>query len=214
MMKRTSTFWSLDILQRRPAFGKALKCYMITIYTENNLFWFNSWSTVSYYFKSYSSEFHTALIEFTVSLCRKPIERFRSRGKQLCYTNLLEKRNFLQKKKVQFPQDWFETPTWPPFYWFGTRHVAKLYTTITQTTSHLLILCRVWTFPAHLPKHTMNQVLYNYKVGFKQLFKKYRNTTLQYTSLLRENRRLVGLFKNLWESSAVEIAAKMYQLRI
>ena len=107
------------------------------------------------------------------------------------YTNLLEKRIFLQKKKVQFPQDWFETPTWPPCHWFGTpiwrtwRHVAKFYTTITQTTSHLLILCRVWTFPAHLPKHTMNQGLYNYKVGFKQLFKTYWNTTLQYTSLLR-----------------------------
>ena len=26
----------------------------------------------------------------------------------------------LHKKRVQLPQDWFETPTWPPFHCFGT----------------------------------------------------------------------------------------------
>ena len=54
----------------------------------------------------------------------------------------------------------------------------------------------------------MNQGLYNYKVGFKQLFKtsKYHLTIYFFAP--------VGLFKNLWESSAVDIAAKMYQLRI
>ena len=30
------------------------------------------------------------------------------------------KRKFLHKKKVQLPQDWFGTPTWPPFHCFGT----------------------------------------------------------------------------------------------
>ena len=28
--------------------------------------------------------------------------------------------SFRQKKKSSFPQDWFETPTWPPFYSFKT----------------------------------------------------------------------------------------------
>ena len=34
--------------------------------------------------------------------------------------NLLEKRKRLHKKRVQVPQDWFGTPTWPPSYCFGT----------------------------------------------------------------------------------------------
>ena len=44
------------------------------------------------------------------------------------------KRKRLQKKRVQLPQDWFGTPTWPPFHWFGTPiclpwgHVKTLYT--------------------------------------------------------------------------------------
>ena len=43
------------------------------------------------------------------------------------------KRKRLHKKKVQLPQDWFWTPTWPPFYCSGTpvwppwRHVKTLY---------------------------------------------------------------------------------------
>ena len=30
------------------------------------------------------------------------------------------KRKCLHKKRVQLPQDWFGTPTWPPFHCFGT----------------------------------------------------------------------------------------------
>ena len=43
------------------------------------------------------------------------------------------KRNRLHKKRVQLPQDWLGTLTWPPFHWFGTsiwppwRHVKTLY---------------------------------------------------------------------------------------
>ena len=43
------------------------------------------------------------------------------------------RRNRLHKKRVQFPQDWLGTLTWPPFHWFGTsiwppwRHVKTLY---------------------------------------------------------------------------------------
>ena len=49
------------------------------------------------------------------------------------------KRKSLHKKRVQLPEDWFGTPTWPPFHCFGTpiwppwRHVKTLY--------------RVWTMP-------------------------------------------------------------------
>ena len=43
------------------------------------------------------------------------------------------KRKRLHKKRVQLPQDWFGTPTWPSFHCFGTpiwppwRHVKTLY---------------------------------------------------------------------------------------
>ena len=43
------------------------------------------------------------------------------------------KRKRLHKKSVQLPEDWFGTPTWPPFHCFGTpiwppwRHVKTLY---------------------------------------------------------------------------------------
>ena len=43
------------------------------------------------------------------------------------------KRKRLHKKRVQLPQDWFGTQTWPPFHCFGTqiwppwRHVKTLY---------------------------------------------------------------------------------------
>ena len=43
------------------------------------------------------------------------------------------KRKRLHKKRVQFPEDWFGAPSWPPFHCFGTpiwppwRHVKTLY---------------------------------------------------------------------------------------
>ena len=45
-----------------------------------------------------------------------------------------DQRKRLHKKRVQLPQDWFGTPSWPPFHCFGTpiwppwRHVKTLYT--------------------------------------------------------------------------------------
>ena len=48
------------------------------------------------------------------------------------------KRKRLHKKRVQFPEDWFGTPTWPPFHCFGTpiwppwRHVKTLYKWVQQ----------------------------------------------------------------------------------
>ena len=69
---------------------------------------------------------------------RRPLERQKSNGvfsltwpaSMQIYWN---KRKRLHKKRVQLPQDWFGTPTWPPFHCFWTpiwppwRHVKTLY---------------------------------------------------------------------------------------
>ena len=53
------------------------------------------------------------------------------RAAMLIYWN---KRKYLHEKRVQLPEDFFGTPTWPPFHCFGTpiwppwRHVKTLYT--------------------------------------------------------------------------------------
>ena len=48
-----------------------------------------------------------------------PTECFHSRGQHLCkFFGTKEKR--LHKKRVQLPEDWFGTPTWPPIHCFGT----------------------------------------------------------------------------------------------
>ena len=47
------------------------------------------------------------------------------------------KRKRLHNKRVQLPQDWFGTPTWPPFHCFGTpiwspeRHVKTIWRELT-----------------------------------------------------------------------------------
>ena len=54
------------------------------------------------------------------------------------------KRKRLHKKRVQLPQDWFGTPTWPPFHCFGTpiwppwRHVKTLH---IQSNQNLIRRC-------------------------------------------------------------------------
>ena len=56
------------------------------------------------------------------------------------------KRKSLHKKRVQLPEDWFGTPTWPPFHCFGTptwppwRHVKTLYWSLLTTVS---VVCRL-----------------------------------------------------------------------
>ena len=49
----------------------------------------------------------------------RSVERFHSRGQQLCKF-IGTKRKFLHKKKKQYQKDWFGTPAWPPLYCFGT----------------------------------------------------------------------------------------------
>ena len=50
-----------------------------------------------------------------------------------CMQIYWNKRKRLHKKRVQLPEDWFGTPTWPPFHCFGApiwppwRHVKTLY---------------------------------------------------------------------------------------
>ena len=48
------------------------------------------------------------------------------------------KRKCLHKKRVQLPEDWFGTPTWPPFHCFGTPiwppwcHVKTIYSSCSS----------------------------------------------------------------------------------
>ena len=58
----------------------------------------------------------------TCSHAQKPTETYRVfsltwPASMQIYWN---KRKRLHKKRVQLPQDWFGTPTWPPFHCFGT----------------------------------------------------------------------------------------------
>ena len=63
------------------------------------------------------------------------------------------KRKRLHKRRVQLPQDWLGTPTWPPFHCFGTpiwppwRHVKTLYTSFfNMTKTGQKLYCRQWTY--------------------------------------------------------------------
>ena len=64
---------------------------------------------------------------------RQSSERFHSRGQQLCKYIGTKESFLIQKINVQPSEDWFGTPTWPPFICFGTpiwrtsRHVKTLY---------------------------------------------------------------------------------------
>ena len=59
------------------------------------------------------------------------------------------KRKRLHKKRVQLPEDWFGTPTWPPFHCFRTpiwppwRHVKTLYSiqTLLSGTQTAFFCC-------------------------------------------------------------------------
>ena len=60
------------------------------------------------------------------------IECFHSRGQHLC--KFIGTKESVCKERIQLRQDWFGTPTWPPFHCFGTpiwpswRHVKTLHT--------------------------------------------------------------------------------------
>ena len=68
---------------------------------------------------------------FSMEILFSQIECFHSRGQHIC--KFIGKKKRLHKKRVQLPEDWFGTPTWPPFHCFGTpiwppwRHVKTLY---------------------------------------------------------------------------------------
>ena len=53
------------------------------------------------------------------------------------------KRKSLHKKRVQLPQDWFGTPTWPPFHCFGTPiwpHLTSCENTLQNFFSLYLVI--------------------------------------------------------------------------
>ena len=49
------------------------------------------------------------------------------------------KRKFLHKEKVQLPQDWFGTPTWPPFHCFGWLFLEWI---LQNTAGHLMMFAQ------------------------------------------------------------------------
>ena len=61
-----------------------------------------------------------------------------------CMQIYWDKGKSLHKKRVQLPEDWFGTPTWPPFHCFWTpiwppwRHVKTLYSGFGSPTLFLL----------------------------------------------------------------------------
>ena len=65
------------------------------------------------------------------------------------------KRKRLHKKRVQLPQDWFGTLTWPPFHCFETpiwppwRHVKTLYTILSLLYMYLIIHLLSQSFSFH-----------------------------------------------------------------
>ena len=55
------------------------------------------------------------------------------------YANLLDKRKRVHKKRVHLPEDWFGTPTWPPW-----RHVKTIYMVLGDAVTKLQRF--VWIF--------------------------------------------------------------------
>ena len=74
--------------------------------------WVNLWDTIWMFFFWLGTE-KVEKCKFVSILC------FRSRGQHLCKF-IGTKKKGLYKKRVQLPQDWFGTPTWPPFHCFRT----------------------------------------------------------------------------------------------
>ena len=84
------------------------------------------------------------------------------------------KRKRLHEKRVELPEDWFGTPTWPPFHCFGTpiwppwRHVKTLYTLF-----HLCIRKPVntpYTGMFRLCHEVLFSACYNLRISLIELF--------------------------------------------
>ena len=136
------------------------------------------------------------------------------------------KRKRLHKKRVQFPEDWFGTPTWPPFHCFGTpiwppwRHVKTLYRKLIRgPRSRVRILIhRTWTIEDEL--NTNSRVKKHFIWSFSKAIYK-ANTSLAVspgitafihswikTSKLTgvsQNQTLCGSFNSFLQSSRLQI---------
>ena len=89
------------------------------------------------------------------------------------------KRKRLHKKRVQLLQDWFGTPTWPPFHCFWTptwppwRHVKTLY---SNTTDKFLIHeARYKSITVHFPYQFPSSTLFWYILLSYIFFEKMSN---------------------------------------
>ena len=64
--------------------------------------------------------YHLGYTPKLITMARKSIYRVFSLTWPASMQIYGNKRKCLYKKRVQLPQDWFGTPTWPPFHCFGT----------------------------------------------------------------------------------------------
>ena len=54
------------------------------------------------------------------------------------------KRKRLHKKRVHLPQDWFETPTWPPFHCWGNKRMRIVIPSLSSATSREVASISDW----------------------------------------------------------------------
>ena len=124
------------------------KCSFCFDYRMNQTFqyvsgWVNLWDNIWMFFFSLGTE----KVE-KCKVCVNSVFSLTWPASMQIYWNKKKKR--LHKKRVQLPQDWFGTPTWPPFHCFGKpiwppwRHVKTQY--IHERRSQKQTFCRTFLF--------------------------------------------------------------------
>ena len=126
-----------------------------------------------------------------------------------------DKRKRLHKKGVQLPQDWFGTPTWPPFHCFGTpiwppwRHVKTLYIStytnlfrsVNNCTHYTLQLSFVWMY---VPPVVSNQLAHFCSVKTKT-FEKTHSSILSFNGA-NTIKFPTSVLRCWWEVSSIFIS--------
>ena len=129
-------------LPPQPAFGSQVPMFKVFVFLSEASFWHNG--SVCRYLWAISKYFHTRE-DYMGRHARRSAQSGdfldtadKNRAFSLTWPASMQiywnKRKCLHLKRVQLPQDWLRTPTWPPFRCFGTpkwplwRHVKTLYT--------------------------------------------------------------------------------------
>ena len=104
---------------------------------------------------------------FVISPCSTILNLLANRAFSLTWPASMliywNKKRFLHKKRVQFPQGCFGTPTWPPFHCFGTplwppwrhvktlcRNMALIYSATICNKKQRIACARSWSFQNNL----------------------------------------------------------------